>query len=66
MVTDEKLTMSVRDAAKAIGVSHTSLFNSIKRGEFWPVIRIGHRILVSRAGLERYLAGNPNAGSAAR
>ena len=57
---NERLTVTVREAAKMIGVSHVSLFNAINRGEFTQVIRIGRRILIPRASLEKLLT---NAGS---
>ncbi len=56
----ERLTVSVRVAAKMIGVSHVSLFNAINRGEFNQVIRIGRRILIPKAALLQLLS---NAGS---
>jgi len=58
--TNERLTVTVREAAKLIGVSHVSLFNAINRGEF-AHIRIGRRILIPRAALEKMLenAGTP-------
>lgn len=56
---ETRLTVTVDEAAEKIGVSRVSLYNAIKRGEF-PVIRIGRRIVVPIAALERYLA---NAGS---
>ena len=59
---DERLTVTVREAARALGVSHVSLYNSIANGEFNHVIRIGHRILIPKAALEKLLA---NAGSKA-
>jgi len=52
----ERLTVTVREAAKMIGVSHVSLFNAINRGEFTNVIRIGRRILIPKAALEKLLA----------
>lgn len=62
MVTEngERLTVTVREAAKRIGVSHVSLYNAIERGEF-PALRIGRRIVVPIAALEKYLAsaGSP-------
>ncbi|MGD0780762.1 MAG: helix-turn-helix domain-containing protein [Dehalococcoidales bacterium] len=51
----EKLTLNVSDAAIKLGVSRPSLYQAIKRGEI-PVIRIGHRVLIPIAALERYLA----------
>ena len=54
--TNEKLTVTVREAAQMIGVSHVSLFAAIIRGEFTQVIRIGRRILIPKAALEKMLA----------
>ena len=54
--TNERLTVTVREAAKMIGVSHVSLFAAINRGEFTQVIRIGRRILIPKAALEKLLA----------
>lgn len=51
---NERLTVTVREAAKMIGVSHVSLFNAINRGEF-PCLRIGHRFLIPKAALEKKL-----------
>ena len=51
----ERLTVSVDFAATALGVSRVSLYNAINRGEFTAVIRIGRRILIPRAALERLL-----------
>lgn len=56
----ERQTITVRDAAKIIGCSHVLLYSEIKKGNFTQVIRIGRRIVVPIAALERYLA---NAGS---
>ena len=57
---NERLTVTVRESAKMIGVSHVSLFNAINRGKFTSVIRIGRRILIPRAALLKLLtnAGN--------
>lgn len=60
--TNERLTVTVREAAKMIGISHVSLFAAINRGEFKQIIRIGHRVLIPRAALEKMLE---NAGSKA-
>lgn len=45
-IKQEKLTLSVPEAAKALGVS-TSKMYKIVRIEGFPAIRIGKRILVS-------------------
>jgi len=52
----ERLTVTVDEAADAIGVSRVSLYNAINRGEFTQVIRIGRRILIPRAALSKLLA----------
>lgn len=56
----EELTMTVRSAAKALKISHVSLFSAINRGEFKPAFKIGHRTLVSKIALARFIenAGN--------
>ena len=51
----ERLTVTVDEAADAIGVSRVSLYNAINRGEFTTVIRIGRRILIPKAALEKML-----------
>jgi hypothetical protein len=56
----ERQTMSVRSAAKIIGISHVSLFKAINNGTFKAYIRIGHRVFVPKVALEKYLE---NAGS---
>ena len=53
---EERLTVTVDEAAKAIGVSRVSLYNAISRGEFTSVLRIGKRILIPKAALEKLLA----------
>jgi excisionase family DNA binding protein len=59
----DRLTMSVTEAAVLLGVSRNSAFEAARRGEL-PVIRIGRRLLVPRAALERLLqqASSPAAG----
>ncbi len=48
-------TVSVEYAASALGVGRTTVYNAIKRGEL-PVLRIGRRVVVRRATLDRLLA----------
>ena len=54
---EERLTLTVPEAAKLLGIAKNSLYCSIKKGEFNQVIRIGKRILIPRAALEKKLAG---------
>jgi len=52
---DEKLTLSVEEAAKLLGISRGLCFQSVKTGAI-PSIRFGKRILIPRLALERKLA----------
>ena len=55
----ERQTLSVEDAARVLGLGRNSAYLAVKRGEI-PVIRIGHRLVVPKAALERLLAqGRP-------
>jgi excisionase family DNA binding protein len=51
-----RLTVTVDEAAVALGVSRVSLYTAIKNGEFGSIIRIGRRILIPKAALEKLLA----------
>jgi excisionase family DNA binding protein len=61
MVTDERLTYSVRETAQVLGLSRNSVYQGCLKGEI-PSIRIGKRILIPKARLERLL-GNSEARS---
>lgn len=50
----EKLTLSVPEAAAAIGISRAKMYEVVKSKGF-PVIQIGGRLLVSAKGLERWV-----------
>ena len=55
----ERLTLTVEEAAALIGISRAFAYEAVRRGEI-PSIRIGRRVLVPRAALDRLLAGeNP-------
>jgi excisionase family DNA binding protein len=55
IATPERLTLSVAEAARAIGVSRANAYNLIHAGEL-PSIRLGGRILVPRRALEERIA----------
>jgi excisionase family DNA binding protein len=57
----ERLTMTVEEAAAALGISRAFAYEAVTRNEI-PHVRIGRRILVPRAALERMLgsAGGPD------
>ena len=55
MASMEPLTVSVTEAAKLLGVSRPTMYTIIRREDF-PSFRVGGRRLISRAGLERWIA----------
>jgi excisionase family DNA binding protein len=50
----EALTISVPEAGKRLGLSRNSAYQAAQRGEL-PVLRIGHRLLVSIFALDEML-----------
>lgn len=55
---EDKLTLSVEETAKLLGIGRNLCYDRVKTGEI-PVIRIGRRLLVPRKALEKLLA-EPN------
>jgi excisionase family DNA binding protein len=55
--TKPKRTASVPEAGEALGVSRKAAYEAAKRGEI-PTIKIGKRLLVPVAALERMLEGS--------
>lgn len=55
----EKLTLTVDETAKCLGIGRNSAYEAIARGEI-PVIKVGKRLLVPKAALDFLLAaGQP-------
>lgn len=54
VVTTEKLTYSVQEAAEAVGISTSRMYQLVK-SEGFPVVQIGRRLRVSKKGLERWV-----------
>ena len=52
-----KLTFTVDETAKILGIGRNSAYEAVARGEI-PVIRVGKRLLVPKAALEKLLSGN--------
>lgn len=52
---DERLTCTVEQAAHLLGVGRNSAYLAAQTGQI-PTIRIGRRLLVPRAALERMLS----------
>lgn len=56
MVTTEKLTVSVNEAAKILGISRNLAFAACKNGSL-PTLKIGKRILVPKSKLMTLING---------
>ena len=54
--SEDRLTMTVEEAAKALGISRAFAYEAVNNGDI-PTIRIGRRILVPKAALNRLLSG---------
>jgi excisionase family DNA binding protein len=55
-----RLTYTVAEGARLIGISRNSLYEALRLGHVPGAIRIGRRLLVSKAVLDSWLA-NPEA-----
>ncbi|MCZ6666653.1 MAG: helix-turn-helix domain-containing protein [Gammaproteobacteria bacterium] len=55
-VPEERKTITIAEAAKALGVGRNQAYEAAHRGEI-PIIKIGKRLLVPRAAFERMIAG---------
>jgi excisionase family DNA binding protein len=51
-----RLTLTVEEVAATLGISRAFAYEAVRRGEI-PSIRIGRRVLVPRAALEKLLDG---------
>ena len=54
--TSARRTLTIPEVAAILGVSRNSAYEAAARGEL-PIIKIGKRLLVSRAAFERMVAG---------
>ena len=52
--TVAKLTYSVQEAGQALGIGRNSAYEAVRAGLI-PSVRIGKRLVVPRAGIERLL-----------
>ncbi len=52
---EDKLTLSVEEAAKVLGIGRNLCYDKCKSGLI-PVIKIGRRLLVPRSALEKFLS----------
>ena len=51
-----KQTLTVEEAAQILGIGRTLAYDLARSGQL-PAIRLGSRLLISRAGIERLLEG---------
>lgn len=54
VVPIEKLTLTVPEAAKVLGISTNKMYD-LARSEGFPMISVGKRRLIPRKGLERWI-----------
>lgn len=52
----ERLTLTVEQAAEALGISRAFAYEAVARGEI-PCIRIGRRVLIPKIALDKLLEG---------
>ncbi|TMJ62921.1 MAG: helix-turn-helix domain-containing protein [Alphaproteobacteria bacterium] len=52
----ERLTYNIEDAGRLLGIGRNQAYDAAKRGDI-PTIKIGKRLLVPKAALDRLLAG---------
>ena len=52
------ITLTVAEAVKASGISRTSIYEALKRGDL-TAVKCGRRTLIRLAELEVYLTGLP-------
>ncbi len=60
-----KLTYSVPEVAQLLGISRTTAYECVRRGEI-PALTFGRRILVTRTALEALVGPVPDVPSATR
>lgn len=57
---DTRIVLTVLEAARALGVGRNQAYAAVRRGDL-PALRVGRRLLIPRAALERLV--DPGAGS---
>jgi excisionase family DNA binding protein len=50
-------TLTIEEAARVLGIGRNSAYEAARRGEI-PTIKVGRRLVVPRAALDRILAGD--------
>ena len=52
---ETKLTITVDELAQQLNVSRATAYNLARRKDFYPAFRIGHRLIISKQALNRWL-----------
>ncbi len=55
LADNSRLTLTIDELAYHLNVSRATAYNLAKRNDFYPAFRIGHRLIVSKHALERWL-----------
>ena len=55
----ERLTYTVTEVAELLGISRTTAYQCVRRGEI-PAVTLGHRLVISRVAIDRLLATPTN------
>ena len=58
----ERATYTIEEAAEILGIGRSSAYQAVRSGEI-PTVRVGRRLLVPRAALERMLQFPPDKGA---
>ncbi len=59
---EKRATYDVPEAARILGIGRSAAYEAVRRGEI-PSIRLGKRLVVPRAALERLLEGRVPSGA---
>ena len=59
------VVLTVEEVAEVLRIGRTSAYEAVRRGEI-PTVKIGRRVIVPRAALERLLASTLEGGEQAR
>lgn len=62
-MSNERLTLTVTEAAKLLGISRAMAYECVRTGDL-PAIRLGGRILIPRERFDEMLSGGGNARAA--
>lgn len=60
----DRQTLTVEEAARVLGVGRNTAYEAVKHGDL-PVIRIGRRMVVPKAAIERLLGSSSSTKPAA-